>query len=85
MSLYSLHVPNAFGGRPGFDKNTSHIFPQGVLVAITLVGGGAGSGGARAGAMCKPGLPLCSVAIAALSETGSDPKLLEQKVPEGWV
>ena len=28
-----------FGGRSGFDEDASHIFPQGVLAAITLVGG----------------------------------------------
>ena len=43
-SLYKLHVPNAFGRRVGFDLVASHIFPQGVLAAITLVVGGAGDG-----------------------------------------
>ena len=55
--------------------DTSHIFPQGVLAAITLVGGGAGDGGAKAGTGCEAGLPLCSVAITTLSGVGSDPKL----------
>ena len=65
-SLYRLCVPNAFGGRAGFDMNTSHIFPQGVLAAITLVRSGAGEGGARAGSRCELGLLLYSVAISAL-------------------
>lgn len=46
--LYRLHVPNAFGGRTGFDKDASHLFPQGVLVAITFVGGKDGDRRARA-------------------------------------
>ena len=43
----------------------------------TLVGGGDGDGGARAWARRQVGLPLCSVAVTALSRVGSDPKLLE--------
>ena len=39
-SLDSLHVPSGFGGRAGSDMSTSHIFPQGVLAASTLVGYG---------------------------------------------
>ena len=46
-SLYSLDVPSGFDGRAGFDVNTNHIFPQGVLTAITLVGGGLGNGRIR--------------------------------------
>ena len=51
-------VLRVFGGRAGFGVNTSHIFPQDVLAAITLVGGGAGEGVARAGSRCEVGLPL---------------------------
>ena len=58
-SIYSLHVNSAFDGRTGFDVNTSHAFPQGVLAAITSVGGGAGDGGARAGVRYEVGLPPC--------------------------
>ena len=76
-SLYNLHVPSTFGGRAGFDVNASHIFPEGVLAAIPLAGGRAGEGGARAGARCEPGLPLCSVATTVLSGVRSDCKLLE--------
>ena len=77
--LYRLHVPSAFGGRAGFDLNISHVLPQGVLAALTLVGDGAGDEGARARARCGVELPLCSVGVTALSGAGSDPKLLEQK------
>ena len=63
VSLYSLHVPNVFTGRAEFDVNTSQVFPQAVLAAITVVGCKAGAGGARAGARCEEGLLLCSVAI----------------------
>lgn len=33
---YSLCVPSAFGGRAGFDVNTSHVFLQGMLAVITF-------------------------------------------------
>ena len=45
VSLYRLNVPSAFGGRAGFDVDARHVFPQGVLAAITLGGGRAGDGG----------------------------------------
>ena len=41
--------------RTGSEVNTGCVFPRGVLAATTLVGGGAGVGGARARARCKPG------------------------------
>ena len=53
------------------------VFPQGVLAAITLVGGEAGDGGARVG--CKAALPLWSLAVTTLLGEGSDARLLEQK------
>ena len=55
------------------------IFPQGVLSAVTLVGGGAGDRGARARSKCEVGLSLCSVAVTTLLGVGSDPKLKQQK------
>ena len=79
-SLYRLHVPSAFGGKTGFDMDISHVLPLSVLVSITFVGYGAGDGGARTGAGCLVELPLCSVAITALLEVGSDTKLLEKKL-----
>ena len=73
VSLYSLHVPSHFGGRAGFDINTGHVFPQLALAAVTLVGGGTGEGGARAGARCEPGLHFCSLASTTLSVMGVCP------------
>lgn len=72
-SLCRLHMSNAFDGRAGFDVDASHIFPQGVLAAIIFVGVEAGGAGARAGAGCEVGLPLCSVALDALLGMGSGP------------
>lgn len=46
VALYNLTVPSGFGRGAGFDMNTSHILPQGVLAGITLLGGRAGDGGA---------------------------------------
>ena len=74
-----LHATNAFGERAGFDMDTSHVFPHGVLAAITLAGNEARDGGARAGIGCEAGLRLCSVTITALSGARSDTELLEQK------
>ena len=45
-------------------------------------GSGAGDRGARVGSGCEVGIPLCSVAVTALSGARSDPMLLEQK-PRG--
>ena len=78
--VYRLCVPNAFGGIAGFDMDASHIFPQGVLAAITLIGGGAGAREPRASSGCEAGLPCCSMAITTLLGVGSDPTLLEQKL-----
>ena len=69
MSICSPYLPSGFGGRAGSDVSMSHIFPQGVLAAITLVGGGAGYGGAKARASCELGLLLCLVAITFLLGT----------------
>lgn len=69
---------NAFGRKAGFDMDSSHIFHQGVLAAISLVVGGAGDKAARAGTRYEAGL-LCTVAVTSLSGAGSDSKLLEQK------
>lgn len=44
------YMPSGFGGRAGFDVNTSHIFPQNVLA--TMVGGGPGDLGARVKGRC---------------------------------
>lgn len=64
-SLFRLCMPIAFHGRDGFDVDTSHVFPQGVLIAITLIEGMAGDGGASTGWEVE--LPLCSVSVTTLS------------------
>ena len=51
-NLYSLHVPSAFGGRAGFDVDTSPIFFK-MCWQLTLVGSGAGDGRAGAGVGCE--------------------------------
>lgn len=56
--------------------DTGDVFSQGVLATVTLVGGVAGDGGARAYAGYETGL-LCSVAATAWSRARSAPKLLE--------
>lgn len=48
-----------------FGMNICQVFPQGVLLAMALVAGGVGDGGARAVATCRVGLPLCSLALIA--------------------
>ena len=45
---YADCLPSVFAVRAGFDVDTSHIFPQGMLATVTLVGDVAGDGGARA-------------------------------------
>ena len=72
-------MASAFGWRAGSDMSTCHIFLQGVLAAISLVGGTSGDGGSRARAGCEPGSLLCSVASTTLFGMGMCPKLLEQK------
>lgn len=62
-----------------FDMNTIHFFTCSVLAALTLLGNGAGNGGARSGAKCEAGLPLCSVAVTTLFGWKFDPKLLEEE------
>ena len=39
---------HGFGGKAGFILNTGHVFPESMMVAITLGGGVAQDGGARA-------------------------------------
>ena len=78
-SLYCLHVPSGFGRSAGSDVSSSHIFPQGVLAGIILVGGRAEDGGARAGARHELRLLLYSVANTTLLGVGVGLQLLEQK------
>ena len=69
-SLCRLCVPKAFDGRAGLDMDNNYVFPQCVLVAITLTVDGDPGRGARASTGHEVGLLLCSVAITALSEVG---------------
>ena len=71
-------MPSDFGGSSVSEVSMDHIFPQGMLAAITLVGGGPRDG-ARARATCELGLLLCSEVITTLSGMGSGPKVLGQK------
>lgn len=67
-------------GRAVFDMDRNTIFPQeGALAVFALVRDGAGNAGARAGTKYEAGTPLSLVAGVALSEVGSDSRLLEQK------
>ena len=58
--------------------STCSVFLQGVLAAISLVGGTSGDGGSKARARCEPGSLLCSVANTTLFGMGVGPKSLEQ-------
>lgn len=53
VSLCGLYLPVTFGGRAGSDVNASHVFLQGVLASIPLVGDMTHEGGARASARCE--------------------------------
>ena len=64
--LCNLQVPSGFGGRSVSDMIRTHVFHEGELAALTLVGVGNGDGGARAGTRCDPRLLLCSLANTAL-------------------
>ena len=59
-------------------EHESH-FPQGVLAAVTLVGGGAGDGGARARAREWDGASPLLRASTTLRGAGARPQWLEQK------
>ena len=61
---------HAFDGRARSDAGASHVFPQSVLSAITLVRLESED---RVGLGCDAKLPLWSVAILALLREGSDP------------
>ena len=56
--LYYLYVPSAFGRRAGFDMNTSHVFPSGVLASTDLIGRGAKDGEVGDGVSMWQGLPF---------------------------
>ena len=54
--LGSIVCP-VFGVKAGFDVDTSHVFSQGVLTTVTLVGAVVGVGRVKAYAGCEAGLP----------------------------
>ena len=56
--LYYLYVPSAFGRRAGFDMNTSHVFPSGVLASPALIGRGAKDGEVGDGVGMWQGFPF---------------------------
>lgn len=64
-SLWSL-CSSGFSGKLLSEVCMSPLFSQDVMVAIILVGSGAGHGGTRARASYELGLLLCSVAITIL-------------------
>ena len=54
-------LSSVFGTRADFDVDTSHIFPQGVLATVTLIGSMVGAGGCKTCAVCEAELSLpCS-------------------------
>lgn len=63
-SLHSPYLSSGFGGRAGFDMNTSRFFPQGLLAAVTLVEGWAGYRGEGlepTGRQCFPSVQWLSL------------------------
>ena len=52
-------MSNVFSVKTGCDVDTSQVFLQGVLTAITLIVVVAGVGGSTASAGCELGLSLC--------------------------
>ena len=77
VSLYRLCEFSIFGVRASFGMDTSHIFPQGMLAIIPLIGDGIGVVLSRACTGFWVGPPLCSVAVRALLGVGSAPWLLD--------
>ena len=77
VSLCRLCVSNVFGERAGFDMDANHILPQGVLAAITLIRHVVGVGVSKACVGCEVGLPLCFMAVTALSEVEGALQLLK--------
>lgn len=70
---------SGFDGIPGSEVIRGHVFPQGVLEAVILVGITSGVGGAGARDRCEPALVLYSLAVTTLLEVVPGSKVLEQK------
>ena len=75
--LCSLCESNIFGAKAVFGMDACHVFPQGVLALLPLIGGVIGVVVTRACTGCWAGPPLCSVVVTALSGAGSAPQLLK--------
>ena len=58
VSQCKPHMPTSFDGMAGFEVVASHVFPQVLLVAITLVGDQTRDGGASPEAECEASLSL---------------------------
>lgn len=79
VSLCILGVPNGFDEGAESGVSLGHVFPQGMLSDIALVGGRAGGRVVRARARCEPEHILCSVTITTLLGAGVGTKVLKQK------
>ena len=82
ISLYGsilIHLQGSsdFDSRAGFDLNTSHVFLQGVLSAIILLGGGVRDEGPEPGV--SQGFPSAQWPSQSYFRAWVSPKLLEQK------
>lgn len=67
VPLCILWVFTDFGMMVTFDADTNHIFPEGVLAIIPLIGNVVDVGESRACAGCEVVLSLFSLAVTALS------------------
>ena len=83
-SLCRPCVSSVFGMRADFGMDASHVFPQGVLAVITLIGDVVGVVVSRACTGYFVGPPLCSIADATLSGWGVLPSCWIRN-PEGQV
>ena len=66
VPLCSLLECNIFGERAAFGMDACHVFPQGVLAPVLLIGGVFIVVLKRAHTGCWVGPPLCSVGFTAL-------------------
>ena len=79
MSQGRLCVSIVFGARAGFSLDASHVFYQSVLLIFPLIGDKVGVVVSRVHDGYEAGLPLCSMAVTALSGEGSAPQLVKYK------
>ena len=81
-------LSSAFSGKARFDKDVSHNFPQGLLAALTFVGGGARDGGGQSVHSAWAGTHTSAEAVAgssAASRTVLSPPYLQGKsAPHEW-